>query len=117
MSVRLVATQDTDAQARIDAIERETERLGEVIESCSKGMQIAKALMTIGALCLLTGLIGLLQLNAAASVMSFGAIIGGIVWYGSSHSTRLEARERLVKINAERSKAIDTLDFRSITTH
>ncbi len=101
-----------DLHARIETIERDAERLAAEIESCRKAMLVSKATMSAGALALGGSLLGLLQLPAAGAVLSFGACIGGIVWYGSSHSTGARARETLAAMEAERSRAIDALDFR-----
>jgi hypothetical protein len=106
-----------DVRARIERLEDEAERVRDLAESCRKAMLLAKAAMTAGAAALLATLTGLVHLPASAAIVSVGAIVGGVVWFGSNHATRAEALARLGDIEAERRRAIDALDFRGATIH
>ena len=106
-----------DDRALIDALEREGERAAEKIENCRKFMILARGMMLLGGAAFLGDLVGLARLPPAAALLGVAGVIAGIVIYGSHHSTRQEASERLRAIEAERAEAIDRLDLRGVTLH
>ena len=106
-----------DDRALIDALEREGERASEKIEDCRKIMIVARAAMILGAVAFFGDLVGLLRLPPAGALLAIAGVIAGIVVYGSHHSTRQEATERLRAIEAERAELIDRLDLRGVTLH
>ncbi len=106
-----------DLPARIDNLERRAAGLAQTIETCRKAMLIAKAVMTLGAAAFAADLLGLLRLAPALTLSSIGAVIGGIVVFGSHHSTRLEAEAQLRALEQERGGLIDGLNPRVVTLH
>ena len=106
-----------DDRALIDTLEREGERAAEKIENCRKFMILARGMMILGAGTFVGDLVGLARLPPAGALLGIAGVIAGIVIYGSHHSTRQEASERLRAIEAERSELIDGLDLRGVTLH
>lgn len=100
-----------DIRDRIGALEREAERNDALIGSCRKAMTLAKAAMTLGAAIFFAGLTGALNPPPAASLAAIAAMIGGVVFYGSNRSTRLEAEATAKAIDKQRSECIDRLDL------
>lgn len=100
-----------DIRARIAALERDNERIVETIETCRKAMVIAKAAMLTGAAAFSADIFNLIRLPAAIVLASIAAIIGGIVFYGASRSTRLEAEQKAKSHDIERARLIDMLDL------
>lgn len=100
-----------DIRERIARLERESENLAGTIESCRKAMSLAQIAMAIGALAFIADISGLLRLPAATIFVAIAAMIGGVVLYGTNHSTRLEATNRARAIELERARCIDQLEL------
>ena len=104
-------TINDDIRERIGRLEREGETLAETIESCRKAMTLSQIAMCLGGVAFIVDLFGLLRLPAAMVLVSIAAVIGGIVFFGSNHSTRLEAENRARAIDSERAQCIDKLEL------
>ena len=105
-----------DLHARIDRLEADGEALVAAIEACRKAIVVARALIIVGGVVIAAGFTGIFYISATTALLAFGAVIGGIVWFGANHSTQREARETLKAIEIKRARTIDALDFRGAGT-
>ncbi len=106
-----------DSRDLIERLEREGERVAERMETCRKAMLIARAMILVGAALFLVDLLGFVRLAPTLALLGLGGAIAGIVIYGAHHSTRVEADEQLRKIETERARLIDGLEFRGASLH
>jgi hypothetical protein len=103
-----------DPHEDILRLESEIEKLGETLEGCRKVILISKIAMAAGAVALLGLLFGLLTFDLLVMVLSFTAVIGGIVAYGSNISTAQQTTEALKDAEARRAELIDGSDLRLV---
>jgi hypothetical protein len=105
---------DADFSDRISRLEEQIEELAKAVERCRKSMLIAKIAGAAGAIWLIVMAIGAVRFNGLAMIVSLSAMIGGIVMFGTSRSTLLQADAAMKNAEAERAGLIGTLDLRIV---
>jgi hypothetical protein len=102
---------DTDSlSSLIDRLEEETETLASAAERSRRLVLLSRVAVAAGLLWLTLGLIGIAPLEATDLVFAIAAVIGGVVFAGSSQSTLQETEAAIRKAQATRSQLIDRLD-------
>ena len=98
----------------IARLELRLEELAGKIEYCRKFVVASRAATAIGGLLLLAGIFDIIRLNPAAMTAAIVALLGGIVLFGSNHSTAKEAAAELASIEARRNALINRIAFRVV---
>ena len=100
---------------RSRAFEAEIERLAAKLESCRKFILVARIAVVAGAVLLAAVLLGLVAFDARLLLTAITALLGGIVVWGSNHSTADEAAQELAAAEAERASLIGSIALRVVT--
>jgi hypothetical protein len=98
------------AADRIALLEQEIETLNEAAERSRRIIILSRGAMALGAGWLVAGVLSILPLDATAIVFSSAALIGGIVFSGSSGSSLEETKNQIRKAEETRSALIDQID-------
>jgi hypothetical protein len=109
-----------DPAAQIPRLEREIERLAQVVESCRKLILAAKVAIALATLTVLATVTGLIQADQLVILAAIAAILGGIAVGGSNARTRREATANMRAAEARRAELIAALPFAQVigeTTH
>jgi hypothetical protein len=130
VSIRLVAglsgeenrpsfkrTQDTadgDLRDQIAQLEADIEQLDDTLERCRKAMLFSKLAMGAGAICILAYILDAARPAPMVMVAAIAAVIGGMVVYGSNHSTSNQAAKAMNGAERLKSELIDRLNFRTV---
>jgi hypothetical protein len=110
----LTSMDDEDPAGQIVRLEGDIERLARVAESCRKVILVAKAAIAIGALALLTTIVGLIGFDPLVTFGAIAAVLGGIVAAGSNARTLHEATANMRAAEARRSELIGGLAFSTV---
>src|SRR5437763_17106411 len=94
-------------RGQIAQLEDEIETLREVIERWRKITLAARAAMAAGALLLLAQAVGLIHFDPVVFMAASAAVLGGIVLFGSNHST---AREKIAALKAAETRRTELID-------
>jgi hypothetical protein len=106
---------DDATQDRLAAIEDRIEALRETMESCRKGMLGSRIAIFAGAVFFAVNLVGLISPpNLLVALLSFTAIIAGIVWLGANRTSREQAFASLRAAQAEWREATDAIDMSTV---
>jgi hypothetical protein len=106
---------DDEVQAQLVEIEERIERLRDMIESCRKGMLASRAAIIAGGVVLVANLVGLFgSVSLLLGLLSFTAIIGGIVWLGANKTSREQAFASLRLAQSEWQAATDAVEMSTI---
>jgi hypothetical protein len=106
---------DDEVQAGLAEIQERIERSRDMIESCRKGMLASRAAIVGGGVLLLANLVGLFgPAGLLLALLSFTAIIGGIVWLGANKTSREEALVSLRAAQSEWQAATDAIEMSTI---
>ncbi len=105
---------DADPHDEIERLEAQIEDIGSRLESCRKFILAARVAVTGGAIVLAAVLLGAIAFDARLLLAAIAALLGGIVLWGSNHSTAEEAAAELEKTEAERAVLIASLDLHLI---
>jgi hypothetical protein len=105
---------DADPHDEIERLEAQIEEIGSRLESCRKFILAARVAVTGGAVLLAAVLLGVIAFDARLLLAAIAALLGGIVLWGSNHSTAEEAATELKKTEAERVALIASLDLHLI---
>jgi hypothetical protein len=106
---------DDEVQAQLVEIEDRIERLRDMIESCRKGMLASRAAIVSGGVVLVANLVGLFgSVSLLLALLSFTAIIGGIVWLGANKTSREQASTALRAAQSEWQGATDAIEMSTI---
>lgn len=99
-----------DPHRRIAQLEAQIEALAADAERCRKLDGVAKAAMLAGGAWLTAGLLGIVWMTAAATLIAISAVLLGLVLKGSNGRTWAEVTDKLAARRAERERLIDALD-------
>ena len=103
---------DDEIQDRLAEIEERTEALRDTIESCRKGMLASRIAIFAGGVCFVVNLIGLISPpSLLLALLSFTALIAGIVWLGANKTSREQAIASLRAAQAEWRALTDQIDM------
>ncbi|MGH6768463.1 MAG: hypothetical protein ACRECO_05515 [Xanthobacteraceae bacterium] len=105
---------DVDFSDRISLLEGQIEELTKSVERCGKAMLIAKIAGVAGAIWLVAMMVGAVRFNSLGMIVSLSAMIGGVVMFGTSRSTLLQAGAAMKSAEAERAALIGALDLRIV---
>jgi hypothetical protein len=103
---------DEAIQARLAEIEDNIHHFHDVIESCRKGMLVSRIAISVGSVVFLANMIARPSLLIA--LLSFTAIIAGIVWLGANKSSREQALASLRLAQSEWQEATDAIAVETI---
>jgi hypothetical protein len=113
--VEAATMSDDDTQSRLTELEDRLENLQDAIESCRKGMLLARLAILAGSVLFVINLIGLIASpSLLLALFAFTAIIGGIVWLGANKTSRDEALAALRAAQAEWRAETDAIEMSTI---
>jgi hypothetical protein len=106
---------DSSPHSEIARLEERIEGLVMRLEGCRKYAAAALTAMGLGAVLLVAGLSGVMQLDAVTVMAAGAAVLGGIVLSGSNRSTTREVEAELAAAEAERAALIGQIDLRVVS--
>lgn len=106
---------EDDPHGEIERIEAQIADLEARLESCRKFILVARIAVVAGAILLAAVLFGVLSFDARLLLIAITAMLGGIVLWGSNHSTAEEAAQDLAAAEAERASLIGSIALRVVT--
>src|SRR6185436_376100 len=109
-----VAPDDSSPHSEIARLEEHIEQLSIRLEGCRKYAAAALTAIGLGAVLLVAGLTGVMQLDAVTVMAASAAVLGGIVLSGSNRSTTREVETDLAEAEAERASLIGQIDLRVV---
>jgi len=110
----LIPEDDADPDSEIASLEDRIEQLAAELDKCRKYLLAGRAAMLLGGAMLLALLLGAIRFDGLAMAASIAAILGGIVVWGSNHSSAKEAAAHLAEAEAERNALIDRIAPREV---
>jgi len=102
---------DTDPREEIVRLEAHIETLADRLESCRKFILAGRVAVAAGGIVLVGLLFGAIAFDPRAMMVGVGAMLGGIVAWGSNGSTAKEAAAELALAEADRTALIEQLDL------
>ena len=105
---------DDEQRAELAELEERIAHLRDTIESCRKAMLASRAAIVAGAIVFAANLIGVISPSLLLGLLSFTAIIAGIVWLGANKTSREEALAALVVAQSEWRTATDQIEMSTI---
>jgi len=109
-----VTPDDSSPHSEIARLEERIEGLALKLEGCRKYAAAALTSMGLGAVLLVAGLTGVMQLDAVTVMAAGAAVLGGIVLSGSNRSTTQQVEAELAEAEAERAALIGQIDLRVV---
>jgi hypothetical protein len=106
---------DGDPHDEIERLEAQIEGLAARLESCRKFILVARIAVVAGGILLAAVLLGLLPFDPRLLLAAITALLGGVVVWGSNHSTADEAAQELAAAEAERASLIGSIALRVVT--
>ncbi|MGH6671226.1 MAG: hypothetical protein ACRECV_04515 [Xanthobacteraceae bacterium] len=106
---------DTNPHDEIERIEAQIEEISSRLDSCRKFILVARIALVGGAILLAALLLGVISFDQRLLLVAIAALLGGIVLWGSNHSTANEATDELAKAEADRAALIESLRLRVVT--
>ena len=106
---------EDDQHGEIERIEVQIDELAARLESCRKFILIARIAVVAGAILLAAVLLGLLPFDPRLLLAAITALLGGIVLWGTNHSTADEAAQELAAAEAERASLIGSIALQVVT--
>ena len=110
-----VAPDESSPHSEIARLEEHIEQLSMKLEGCRKYAAAALTSIGLGAVLLVAGLAGAMQLDAVTVMAAGAAVLGGIVLSGSNRSTTREVEAELAAAEAERAALIGQIDLRVVS--
>jgi hypothetical protein len=104
---------ETDLRDEIVDLEARIEELAAEIEKCRKLLVLSRIGMISGATLLVATTFGFVD-SAAVAIGAIGALLGGIVLYGSNLSTWRQTDEALRATEAHRAELIGKIGLRLV---
>jgi hypothetical protein len=104
----------TDLHHQIADLEADIDALSDEAERCRKSMIVAKIAVVGGLLVFGASLLGLIWSDPIALVVGIAATLAGIVFYGSSRSTREQVAGKIKLCEARRAELIDGMDLSTV---
>lgn len=108
-------TGEDDPYGEIERLEAQIDELAARLESCRKFILIARIAVVAGAILLAAVLLGILSFDPRLLLIAITALLGGVVLWGSNHSTAEEAAQELAAAQAERTSLIGSIALRVVT--
>ena len=106
---------DDETRAQLAEIEERIEHLRDVIESCRKGMLASRLSILAGGILFVLNLVGLIgPASLLLALLSFTAIIAGIVWLGANKTSREQALASLHLAQSEWQAATDQIQMSTV---
>jgi len=105
----------TDLYQQIADLEADIDTLSDAAERCRKSMIVAKGAVVGGLLVLGAALFGLIWSDPIAVLGGIAATLAGIVFYGSSRSTREQIVGKIRLYEASRNELIDGMDLSTVS--
>jgi hypothetical protein len=106
---------DEETRARLAEIEERIEHLRDVIESCRKGMLASRAAIIVGGVLFVVNIVGLVwSASLLLALLSFTAMIAGIVWLGANRTSREQALASLHLARSEWRGVTDQIEMSTI---
>jgi hypothetical protein len=99
----------------IERLEAQIDELAAKLESCRKFILVARIAVVAGAILFAAVLFGVLPFDPRLLLAAITALLGGIVLWGSNHSTADEAAQELAAAEAERASLIGSIALRVVT--
>ena len=110
-----VAPDDSSPHSEIARLEEHIEQLSIRLEGCRKYAAAALTSIGLGAVLLVAGFAGVMQLDAVTVMAAGAAVLGGIVLSGSNRSTTREVEAELAEAEAARAALIGQIDLRVVS--
>ncbi|QRM28349.1 hypothetical protein [Microvirga sp. VF16] len=107
----------TDLHQQIADLEADIDALSDVAERCRKSMIVAKVAIVGGFLVFGATLFGMIWSDPVALLVGIAATLVGIVFYGSSRSTREQIAGKIKLCEARRAEMIDGMSLRAMEPH
>jgi hypothetical protein len=105
---------DDDTRARLVEIEDRIEHLQDAIENCRKGMLTSRVAIVAGSALFLANLAPIARPSLLIALVSFTAIIAGIVWLGANKTSREEALASLRLAESEWQAVTDAIEMSTV---
>jgi cell division protein FtsB len=99
----------------IERLEAQIEAIRSRLESCRKFILAARIAVIGGAILLAAILLGAIAFDQRLLLVAIAALLGGIVVWGSNHSTADQAAAELAKAEADRAALIGRLHLQVVT--
>lgn len=106
---------EADPHEDIERLEAQIDEISSRLESCRKFILIARIALAGGGVLLAAILLGIISFDQRLLLVAIAALLGGIVLWGSNHSTAQEAAEELAKAEAERTALIEGLQLHVVS--
>ncbi len=106
---------EDDPHDQIERLEAQIDELSARLESCRKFILVARIAVVTGAVLLAAVLFGVLSFDPRLLLAAITALLGGIVVWGSNHSTADETARELASAEAERANLIGSIALRVVT--
>ena len=103
-----------DLREHIARLEGRIEDLAEIIERCRKAILIAKVVICLGAIVVVTMMLGAMRFDPVGVLAAITAVIGGTVVFGSNTSTLKQTSAALKAAEAERVELIGRIDLQVV---
>jgi hypothetical protein len=107
----------TDPHQQIADLEAEIDSLSDAAEQCRKSMVVARVATVAGVLLFVAALLGLIQPDPIALVISIAATLAGIGFYGSSRGSLEQLTDRIRASEARRAAMIDGMYLQPVQDH
>jgi hypothetical protein len=106
---------EDDPHREIERLEAQIDAMAARLESCRKFILVARIAVVAGAVLLAAVLLGIVSFDPRLLLAALTALLGGIVLWGSNHSTADEAAQELAAAEAERASLIGSIALRVVT--
>lgn len=107
----------TDLHQQIADLEADIDALSDAAERCRKSMIVAQVAFVGGLLVFGATLLGVIWSGPIALLVGIAATLVGIVFYGSSRSTREQITGKIKLSEARRAELIDGMDLSMVQAH
>jgi hypothetical protein len=107
----------TDRHQQIADLEADIDALSDAAERCRKSMIVAKLAVVGGLLIFGAALFGLISSGPIALLAGIAVTLAGIVFYGSSRSTREQIVGKIKLHEAHRARLIDGMNLSTVQAH
>jgi len=105
---------ERDPHEEIVRLEEHIEELDAKVEGCRKFILASRIAIAAGGTVLAAMLVGAIRFDPGTMAAAVGAFLGGIVVWGSNHSTSKEAAKELTAAEADRAALIEMINPRVI---
>jgi len=106
---------ENDLSEQVSRLEDRIKQLSAAIETCRKLEFASKIVLAVGAVLVLSLLLGIIRVEPLAIVTAIAALVGGTVLFGSNASTWTQATTDLKLAETQINELIDGADLRVAT--